>query len=600
MFGLLPIGRNGALVSPQNWWFLVSYTALRARVLTTSSLRLIVTLGEEAWVSFGNRGPVATMMVLDRIPPIDDDDLAAIDALSRPTIEEKVRELREGPLRKLCQDEQHQNPDHRITVEDASTGTLLADYADCLAGILNGDSDRLRRCFWEIRERRDRWHFQQGSVFHTTAFGGREVVIDFDIERFQIRADDEYRRARLHNSDKRGQQAWKKWGVAVSQMRNLDTTLFTGELFDSNVAVVLPRSPSHVPPIWCYCRSHEFRSAVRRIDQKVNVTNATLVKVPFDLKRWEQIAASELPNGLPQPHSDDPTQWLFKGHPKGSTDPLQVAVARLLGYRWPDQEPDDLDALADKDGIVPISATRGEPPAADRLREVLRTAFGSKWSGSFEHKLLTEAGAKSGTSLDDWLLNSFFEQHCRRFHQRPFIWHVWDGRKDGFACLVNYHKLDRALLENLTYSYLQDWINAQVAEAKASKTGADLRLNAAQELQGKLKLILAGERPYDIFVRWKPLAEQPIGWNPDLNDGVRLNIRPFMTAGVLRFSKKPQLNINWNKDRGTEPKRPRDQFPWFWDGDTFKGDRVNDRHYTNAEKQAARKRSTRRDTLSEQ
>jgi hypothetical protein len=115
-----------------------------------------------------------------------------------------------------------------------------------------------------------------------------------------------------------------------------------------------------------------------------------------------------------------------------------------------------------------------------------------------------------------------------------------------------------------------------------------------------LKLILAGERPYDIFVRWKPLAEQPIGWNPDLNDGVRLNIRPFMTAGVLRFSKKPQLNINWNKDRGTEPKRPRDQFPWFWDGDTFKGDRVNDRHYTNAEKQAARKRSTRRDTPSEQ
>ena len=33
------------------------------------------------------------------------------------------------------------------------------------------------------------------------------------------------------------------------------------------------------------------------------------------------------------------------------------------------------------------------------------------------------------------------------------------------------------------------------------------------------------------------LAEQPIGWNPDLNDGVRLNIRPFMTAEVLRHNK---------------------------------------------------------------
>ena len=26
--------------------------------------------------------------------------------------------------------------------------------------------------------------------------------------------------------------------------------------------------------------------------------------------------------------------------PAESTDPLQVAVARLLGYSWPDQEPD--------------------------------------------------------------------------------------------------------------------------------------------------------------------------------------------------------------------------------------------------------------------
>ena len=39
---------------------------------------------------------------------------------------------------------------------------------------------------------------------------------------------------------------------------------------------------------------------------------------------------------------------------------------------------------------------------------------------------------------------------------------------------------------------------------------------AAQALQDKLKLILAGDPPYDIFVRWKPLHKQAIGWNPDL------------------------------------------------------------------------------------
>jgi hypothetical protein len=104
-------------------------------------------------------------------------------------------------------------------------------------------------------------------------------------------------------------------------------------------------------------------------------------------------------------------------------------------------------------------------------------------------------------------------------------------------------------------------------------------------MRDKLKLILTGEPPYDIFVRWKPLDEQPIGWNPDLNDGVRLNIRPFMTAGILR--KNP--NIKWTKDRGTEPKRDKVQFPWSWKGDEFTGERVNDVHLAIQDKMDARR-----------
>jgi hypothetical protein len=179
---------------------------------------------------------------------------------------------------------------------------------------------------------------------------------------------------------------------------------------------------------------------------------------------------------------------------------------------------------------------------------------------------------------------------------RPFIWHIWDGRKDGFSALVNYHKLTHKALENLTYSYLGDWI---ISQSRSDKAGADLRLSAAQELQSKLKLILAGEPPYDIFVRWKPLHEQPIGWNPDLNDGVRMNIRPFMEAKVRDQSSNEEKwipivrklpNIKWAKDRGKEPMREKDDYPWFWSGKQFVGDRVNDIHLTNAEKHAARSR----------
>ena len=121
----------------------------------------------------------------------------------------------------------------------------------------------------------------------------------------------------------------------------------------------------------------------------------------------------------------------------------------------------------------------------------------------------------------------------------------------------------------------------------------------------KSRIILEGEPPFDLFIRWKPLAEQPIGGDSDINDGVRLNARPFMasdipggkkSAGIFRW--KP--NIKWGKDRGKEPisLRPKADFPWFWSWDEqssdflgsaeFDGNRWNGLHYTNKAKQVAR------------
>ena len=114
---------------------------------------------------------------------------------------------------------------------------------------------------------------------------------------------------------------------------------------------------------------------------------------------------------------------------------------------------------------------------------------------------------------------------------------------------MNYHRLDRAGLERLTYTYLGDWIARQRHALEAGESGADGRLIAAEALQRKLKLILEGEPPYNVFVRWKPVEAQPLGWDPDLNDGVRANVWPFVQADVLRH--KP--NVKWTKDRGKNP-----------------------------------------------
>jgi hypothetical protein len=394
-------------------------------------------------------------------------------------------------------------------------------------------------------------------------------------------------------------------------MGDLAATAYLEEIFDNNVAVVIPKKEQDLPALLAFCTSLDFSELVRSLDQTIKVTNRTLIKIPFDLEHWQQVAAEKYPNGLPKPHSDDPSQWLFNGHPKGSEQPLQVAVARLMGYRWPRQTgsefpdcpalgPDGLEGYVDADGIVCLPPINKEQPAAARLRNLLAASFGADWSPSRERDLLAATGAKQ-TNLEDWLRDAFFEQHCKLFHNRPFIWHLWDGRKDGFHALVNYHRLDNAALQKLAYSYLGDWIRQQDADAKADKPGAAERLGAAQALEAELIRILEGEPPYDIFVRWKPLKEQPLGWHPDLNDGVRLNIRPFMLArdvgkkgaGILRA--KP--NIKWDKDRGKEPHRDKADYPWFWyaeepplscpGGPDFTGNRWNNVHLTLARKRVA-------------
>ena len=122
-------------------------------------------------------------------------------------------------------------------------------------------------------------------------------------------------------------------------------------------------------------------------------------------------------------------------------------------------------------------------------------AFGESWSPAKVKELLEQAGSKK-KNLADWLRDEFFKQHCALFGNRPFVWHIWDGQRDGFSALVNYHRLDRKTLEKLTYTYLgQDWVERQRAEVRDEVAGAEARLAAALALQRKLEAILEGEAP---------------------------------------------------------------------------------------------------------
>lgn len=603
-------GGMAQVVMPQNWLFLASFAKQRKSLLSSTRWNLLVSLGGGAEAFNCGPGNAATICLLSmsngaarEMKPSEFDKwvVRGIDATDAGTPSEKARILEKSPLLSVNQRSLLGNPDARIHLGGSSDGPLLSVFSNSYLGLGTGDFAKFGRNFWEFDESSPfGWRKLQCSPSRAGLFEGLSHLVAWDFDKQRVRNMDRLHREQIHNQDQSGQQAWGKKGVAVSVSGDLKASLYAGHAFDKSLATIIPKDEIDTSAILEFCSSSEFVDAVRRIDKKIIVANGTLVKVPFDIVRWREIASNRHPNGLPEPYSDDPTQWLFHGYPQLATDPLQVAVARLAGYRWP-AESDKSMELADEariwiarcgqliehtddDGIVCLPSVRGEPPAHERLLKLLIAAWETVQPGSWRPALLDKVLADAecaGKGLDVWLRDKFFEQHAKCFHHRPFIWHVWDGLKDGFGALVNYHKLDAKKLERLIHTYLGDWIRQQEGGVRAGIDGAQLRLAAAQDLKRRLELILEGEPPYDIFVRWKKLSEQPIGWNPDLNDGVRLNVRPFMTAEVLRHNKKPKLNITWDKDRGKDV----ESAPWF---KVFKGERINDHHLTLAEKRAAR------------
>ncbi|MBB3332246.1 hypothetical protein BDK63_003140 [Halomonas campaniensis] len=611
-------------VTTSGWTFQNRERHFRNEILESYSLRILARLGAGAFDTISGEVVQAMLGVVSKADKLD--AFCTIDADNGMGADYKAESIKKQNVVMVDQKEIVGSSSTVINFAKKSNEKPVGDYAEALRGLSTGEVNWFNRFFWEVEVPSERWDYFQSDTEKTTPYGGREQVILWESECGVISRIAEQLKHLNHaiQSWRRGKPNWGRKGVAVNLMGGLHATIYNGEKYSANIGVLVPNDPSDLGALWQYCSSKEFVSSVRSFNKKISVEPRYFEKALVDFDEWRK--SSKNIKLVAKPYAVDPTQWIFHGHPCGSviwddeanraaqgplrTDEsvLQVAVARLLGYRWPaelDAEMELAEAQrdwakhsegllghADRDGIVCLPAVRGERRAVDRLEALLAEAYGDQWSSTTRGKLLESVG-HAGKNLESWLRDKFFAQHCKLFQNRPFIWHVWDGLKDGFSALVNYHKLDYKTLETLTYTYLGDWIYQQKKQINEGIEGAEGRLAAAEALQNSLELILEGEDPYDIFVRWKPLEEQPIGWNPDLDDGVRLNIRPFLSvpdvkkkgAGVLVH--KP--NIHWKKDRGKDV----ESAPWYHLGPQLgeaKGARINDYHLTLAAKRKAQEK----------
>jgi hypothetical protein len=519
-------------VSLMNWLYLSSFKKFRSEQLSLQRIRMLSALGAGAFESINGEVVKVVLSIIENASCRDTDVVVGANPEEVPPRPgAKIDLLVTGPLVQSTIAEQRNHPDSRITLSTLKSGSLLSEFAESSRGICTGDYPRFGRYFWEVQMEDDGpWAFQQSSPKGGESWTGCQNVVLWEQGSGALLA---YITERLGSGREgawiRGTSFRGHAGVAVTQAGSLAAGPYSGELFDDNTVVLIAKSDEYGPALVHFVLSSDFAASVRRIDTNVRVADKTMLKVPFDADYWRQVAHER--GALPEPWSGDPAQWIFEGRPEVSISSLQAAVGRLVGYRWPKQaENDDLLTFADSDGIVCLPSVAGEPSAADRLQQILAVAFAGGWSPVKSKELLTQAGSAK-KSISDWLRDDFFKQHCAMFGNRPFVWHIWDGQPDGFSALVNCHRLDRKLLAKLTYTYLgQDWVERQRAAVRDEVPGAEIRLTAALALQRKLEAILEGEKPYDIYIRWKEVHEQPIGWEPDLNEVFSARVKRAFAA----------------------------------------------------------------------
>ena len=240
---------------------------------------------------------------------------------------------------------------------------------------------------------------------------------------------------------------------------------------------------------------------------------------------------------------------------------LSERILRMFGYEWPKQQAYEKKLgksilpprWGNTNGIFLLTNYAGEEILTEWMRNYLE-AFGSDHGMDVERQAVIylswrsgdELGQQRAGSLDRWFEREFFKFHMSQFKKRPIAWHL-TSPKGAFQAIVYYHKFDKDRLKLLRSRYVSETLKElrrQLGEAQ-NQAALDRRaLNRAAELEEKiadveefdrrLGLLQEGrQREARIWVPWKSPAEQPVGWDPDINDGVRVNIAPLQRLGLL-------------------------------------------------------------------
>ncbi|MFY9826547.1 MAG: hypothetical protein WAM82_34615, partial [Thermoanaerobaculia bacterium] len=202
----------------------------------------------------------------------------------------------------------------------------------------------------------------------------------------------------------------------------------------------------------------------------------------------------------------------------------------------------------DDDGIVPLVKCSNEAVLEERVLAELGKIAGTDRLHELEGEIASELrkrvpGYKRADAIGDWLTNVYFEYHVRLYKKRPIYWHLASSQQTdpAFGVIVHYHRFGKDALRKLHGSYVRGCVERferELGQARKDNRTDDVvdlqqRIDEVKAFDKKLQALDEGEPP--IRVTWKDAAKQSKGWEPDIDDGVKVNILPLQTAGLLRI-----------------------------------------------------------------
>lgn len=198
----------------------------------------------------------------------------------------------------------------------------------------------------------------------------------------------------------------------------------------------------------------------------------------------------------------------------------------------------------DPDGILPYDEGIGSPSLLQQVRGEIEALFGTDRAVDIETEM---DGILGKGGLAAWLGDPFFKKHVSQFKKRPILWQVTSPGKN-FRILIYYHKIDHDTLPKVRSLYLWPLLERARTQLRVEKKQAPLEMKAIARLEEYIADLEECDRRLEHVIQGSvkvKLPEWAVGpyrdgkppYNPDLNDGVRVNILPLQAAGLLPIKK---------------------------------------------------------------